>query len=187
MRGFSCVAFDSAAQQRFIVAASAESDGFLLALRYILGKSSMIVVEDYAHRFDWNKIRILKSWPIPLDAVSVTANRNYVAIATKGEIEIYNTDGQKRGSVGRRTRRGQHTDYIAVQLSSNKNMLAAIDNEDRSVSVYGLKRQTWVLHAKVRYSLIRIRQLRSASTTFSATFLTPQNFAVQYLADHGKQ
>jgi hypothetical protein len=31
-------------------------------------------------------------------------------------------------------------------------MLAAIDNEDRSVLVYGLKRQSWVLHTRLRES-----------------------------------
>jgi len=116
---------------------------------FIIGKSSLIVVEDYAHRFDWNSIRILKSWPIPLDAVAVTANRFYVAVATRSEVIVYNPDGQKKATLGSKRKKGETADFIAVQLSPIKNMLACIDNSDNSVCVYGLRRQNWVLYARV--------------------------------------
>ena len=74
-----------------------------------------------------------RSWVVPLDAVAITANRTYVALATKTEIVIYNSDGQKKATVGRRkSKRAQHTDYIAVQLSASKNMYVCAINKNNN-------------------------------------------------------
>ena len=73
-----------------------------------------------------------------------------MTVATKSEIIIYTSDGHRKAAVGNRSKRGYKADYIAVQISNVKNLVAAIDNSDNSVCIFGMRRQQWMELARVK-------------------------------------
>ena len=87
----------------------------------------------YAHRFDWSKIRILRSWAVPLDACAISVSRAYVALATRREVLMFTAEGHKKESLGKRssvTRKGEPkaTDYIAARATITTKMMKLCRN-----------------------------------------------------------